>query len=141
MNRRNIEPSTPMKFVYGLLFVGLGFLLLVPAARLLVGEGTRVGPQWLLGVYLLHTIGELCLSPVGLSAMTKLAPERIVGQMMGIWFLGAATGNFIGGYVGGLFESYPLGQIFFSVFAISAAVALLMLMLTPWMKRMMGDIK
>jgi POT family proton-dependent oligopeptide transporter len=57
--------------------------------------------------YFIQTVGELFLSPVGLSAMTKLAPERIVGQMMGIWFLGAATGNFIGGRVGGLFEAFP----------------------------------
>ncbi len=140
---RNLEPSTPVKFGLGLLFVGLGFLLLVPAAGILTagGEGTRVGIQWLIGVYLLHTIGELCLSPVGLSAMTKLAPERIVGQMMGIWFLGAATGNFIGGNVGGLFETFPLGQIFLAVFGTSAAAALVMFVLVPWTKRLMGSVK
>jgi POT family proton-dependent oligopeptide transporter len=136
------EPSTPVKFALGLLFVGLGFLLLVPAAKQLIasGEGAKVGVQWLLGVYLIHTIGELCLSPVGLSAMTKLAPERIVGQMMGIWFLGAATGNFIGGNVGGLFETFPLDKIFMAVFATSAVAALLMFVLVPWMRRRMGGI-
>jgi len=140
LNRRRREPSTPFKFSLGLLFVGLGFLLLVPAAFMVQGnDGTTVGPQWLLGVYFLHTVGELCLSPVGLSAMTKLAPEKIVGQMMGIWFLGAATGNYIGGRVGGLFESYPLSGIFLAVFATSAAAGLIMFMISPWVKKMMGS--
>jgi POT family proton-dependent oligopeptide transporter len=141
LSRRRREPSTPLKFSLGLLLVGLGFLLLVPAAFMVQdgGEGTRVGPQWLLGIYFLHTLGELCLSPVGLSAMTKLAPERIVGQMMGIWFLGAATGNYIGGRVGGLFESYPLSGIFLAVFATSAAAGLVMLLITPWVKKLMSS--
>ena len=139
LNRRRREPSTPFKFSLGLLLVGLGFLLLVPAAFQVQGGDAQVGPQWLLGVYFLHTLGELCLSPVGLSAMTKLAPERIVGQMMGIWFLGAATGNYIGGRVGGLFESYPLSGIFLAVFATSAAAGLIMLMITPWVRKMMGS--
>ena len=142
LNRRKLEPSTPAKFASGLLFVGLGFLLLVPAALLVQGggEGTRVGVGWLLGVYFLHTVGELCLSPVGLSTMTKLAPERIVGQMMGIWFLGAATGNFIGGNVGGLFETYPLDKIFLAVFATSAAAAFLMFLGIRMIRRLMSGV-
>ena len=142
LNRRRLEPSTPAKFSLGLLFVGLGFLLLVPAALIVQGsgEGTKVGVQWLLGVYFLHTVGELCLSPVGLSTMTKLAPERIVGQMMGIWFLGAATGNFIGGNVGGLFETYPLNQIFLAVFATSTAAAVLMFIGIQRIRRLMGGV-
>lgn len=135
------EPSTPMKFALGLLFVGLGFLLLVPAAKLLEGGADKVGVQWLLMVYFIHTVGELCLSPVGLSAMTKLAPERIVGQMMGIWFLGASLGNYIGGRVGGLFETFPLKSIFFAVFCFSLVASLIMLVLIPWMKRLMGEVK
>jgi POT family proton-dependent oligopeptide transporter len=142
LNRRKLEPSTPAKFSVGLLFVGLGFLFLVPAALTIQGggEGTRVGIQWLLGVYFLHTIGELCLSPVGLSTMTKLAPQRIVGQMMGIWFLGAATGNFIGGNVGGLFETFPLNQIFLAVFATSTTAAVLMFISIRMVKKLMGGI-
>ena len=142
LNRRRWEPSTPAKFSFGLLFVGLGFLLLVPAALIIQGggEGTRVGVQWLVGVYFLHTVGELCLSPVGLSTMTKLAPERIVGQMMGIWFLGAATGNFIGGNVGGLFETYPLNQIFLAVFATSTAAAVLMFLSIRMIRRLMAGV-
>lgn len=135
------EPSTPMKFVIGLLLVGVGFLILVPAASIIENTGGKVGIIWLLMLYFIHTVGELFLSPVGLSAMTKLAPVRIVGQMMGIWFLGAATGNFIGGRVGGLFESFPLKSIFLAVFLTSLAAALVMFFLVPWMKRLMGEIK
>jgi proton-dependent oligopeptide transporter, POT family len=135
------EPSTPMKFVIGLLLVGVGFLILVPAAILIEKTGARVGIHWLLMLYFIHTVGELFLSPVGLSAMTKLAPARIVGQMMGIWFLGAATGNFIGGRVGGLFESFPLKNIFLAVFIFSLAASLVMFFLVPWMKRLMGEVK
>ncbi len=141
LNKIGKEPSTPLKFTFGLLFAGLGFLVLVPAANLIAGGTERVGAQWLLMVFFLHTVGELCLSPVGLSAMTKLAPPRIVGQMMGIWFLGTSLGNWIGGRVGGLFESFPLSQIFFYVFASSALAALIMFLLIPWTKRLMGEVK
>lgn len=141
LNRMNKEPSTPLKFALGLIFVGLGYLVLVPAAMKLDAGTEKVGVMWLLSVYFLHTVGELCLSPVGLSAMTKLAPERIVGQMMGIWFLGASLGNFIGGRVGGLFESFDLKFIFLAVCGTSVFAGLVMLALVPWMKRMMGSVK
>jgi POT family proton-dependent oligopeptide transporter len=140
LNSINREPSTPMKFVIGLLLVGVGFLILVPAAIIIEKTGARVGISWLLMLYFIHTVGELFLSPVGLSAMTKLAPDRIVGQMMGIWFLGAATGNFIGGRVGGLFESFPLKNIFLAIFIFSLAASLVMFFLVPWMKRLMGEV-
>jgi len=141
LNKMKMEPSTPMKFAIGLLLVGVGFLILVPAAILIEKTGNRVGIHWLLMLYFIHTIGELFLSPVGLSAMTKLAPARIVGQMMGIWFLGAATGNFIGGRVGGMFESFPLKNIFLAIFIFSLAASLVMFLLVPWMKRLMGEVK
>jgi POT family proton-dependent oligopeptide transporter len=141
LNNMKKEPSTPMKFAIGLALVGVGFLILVPAASIIESTGGRVGIIWLLMTYFIHTVGELFLSPVGLSAMTKLAPHRIVGQMMGIWFLGAATGNFIGGRVGGLFETFPLKYIFLAVFATSLFAALVMFFLVPWMKRLMGEVK
>ncbi|HEX5112162.1 MAG TPA: oligopeptide:H+ symporter [Saprospiraceae bacterium] len=141
LNSIKKEPSTPMKFAIGLALVGVGFLILVPAAAMIEKTGERVGIIWLLMVYFIHTVGELFLSPVGLSAMTKLAPSRIVGQMMGIWFLGAATGNFIGGRVGGLFETFPIKLIFLAVFGTSLAAALVMFFLVPWMKRLMGEVK
>ncbi len=141
LHSMKMEPSTPMKFVIGLLLVGVGFLILVPAAILIEKTGNRVGIHWLLMLYFIHTVGELFLSPVGLSAMTKLAPTRIVGQMMGIWFLGAATGNFIGGRVGGMFESFPLKNIFLAIFIFSLVASLIMFLLVPWMKRLMGEVK
>jgi len=141
LHKAGREPSTPLKFAIGLAFVGLGFLVLVPAAARIDAGVEKVGMTWLMMTYFIHTIGELCLSPVGLSAMTKLAPARIVGQMMGIWFLGAALGNFIGGRVGGMFETFPLRLIFLAVFGTSLAAALVMFFLVPWMKRLMGDTK
>ena len=125
--KQNREPSIPLKFSMGLLFAGFSFLILVPAALFLSSNvGSKVGPQWLLTVFFLQTLGELCLSPVGLSSMTKLAPARIVGQMMGVWFLAASVGNFVGGQVSSLFESVPLAQIFFTVFAFAGSMGLLM---------------
>jgi POT family proton-dependent oligopeptide transporter len=91
------SPSTPVKFGFGLVLLGVGFLVMMWASMSLA-EG-RVGMQWLVATYFFHTVGELALSPVGLSSMTKLAPGRLVGQMMGAWFMGSAIGNLIAGLV------------------------------------------
>ena len=108
LSKRNIEPSIPVKFAFGLFFVGLGFLLLVigmsgDSSSNLTSDGVEVALKtsvfWIFVIYLVHTIGELCLSPVGLSSVTKLAPQRIVGIMMGMWFLASAAGNFVAGLV------------------------------------------
>jgi POT family proton-dependent oligopeptide transporter len=107
MGRAGKEPSSPAKFAFGLVFVGLGFAILIVAAQL-SAHGVKVSPMWLTVTYLLHTIGELTLSPVGLSAMTKLAPARIAGLVMGVWFLATSVGNYIGGRVSGFYESAPL---------------------------------
>ena len=85
--KRHLDPSTPAKFAIGLIILGLGFAIMIGAAQLVV-RGNQVLPTWLIFTYLFHTMGELALSPVGLSATTKLAPKRYVGQMMGIWFFG-----------------------------------------------------
>ena len=135
------EPSSPAKFSYGLLFVGLGFLVIAGAALLSAQSGgARVGPFWLVGVYLCHTIGELCLSPVGLSTVTKLAPQRLVGSMMGVWFLSISLGNFIGGRVAGLFETFPLPQLFGVVFLTSAVAALVLALLSKPIRRLMSGV-
>ncbi|HJU89954.1 MAG TPA: peptide MFS transporter [Gemmatimonadaceae bacterium] len=103
LGRRGKDPSSPAKFAFGLFFAGLGFLVMVFAANNVIsgGEAIRVSLWWLTISYILQTIGELALSPVGLSSMTKLAPRRFVGQMMGVWFLASALGNLIAGLVGG----------------------------------------
>ena len=102
--KSRLEPSTAAKFAIGLVFVGLGFAVLIGPAR---DRRDRGAGQliWLTLTYFLHTIGELSLSPVGLSAMTKLAPARIAGLTMGVWFLATSVGNYIGGRVAGLYES------------------------------------
>ena len=91
--KRNMEPSTPIKFSIGIMLVGLGFLALVYGMN--SSEGLQTGVIWIVLIYLLHTLGELCLSPVGLSSVTKLSPQRIVGFMMGMWFFASAAGNYV----------------------------------------------
>jgi POT family proton-dependent oligopeptide transporter len=132
------EPSSPAKFALGLLFGGLAFAILVPAAYVVVG-GAKVGPYWLTGTYLLQTLGELCLSPVGLSTMTKLAPARAAGFIMGIWFLSDSIGNWLAGKAASMYSSMPLPTLFgYSAgFSILAAVVLA-LMIKPTVRLMQG---
>ncbi len=135
------EPSSPVKFSLGLLFVGAGFAVIAIAARISAANNDApVGPMWLTVVYLLHTIGELCLSPVGLSTMTKLAPARLAGSIMGVWFMATSVGNFIGGRVAGQFETFPLPSLFGMVCLTTAFAGLVCLALTPTIKRLMGGV-
>jgi len=136
--RRNAEPSSPAKFTLGLLFAGLAFAILVPAAKM-TENGSQVGVWWLTGTYFLQTLGELCLSPVGLSAMSKLAPEGAAGFMMGIWFVSTAIGNWLAGKAASLYSSMPLPTLFGSVagFTIAAAV-ILALLIRPTVRLMSG---
>ncbi|MDP9053450.1 MAG: peptide MFS transporter [Acidobacteriota bacterium] len=129
------EPSSTAKFSFGLVFVGLGFAVLIPVAN-----GAAVSPWWLTLTYLLHTIGELCLSPVGLSAMTKLAPARIAGLMMGAWFLSLSVGDYIGGRLASVYETFPLPKLFGMVAAFCLVVGLLLALLIKPMRRLMGGV-
>ena len=133
-----IEPSSPAKFAFGLVFVGLGFAVLVGPASV-AGEGGRVSPMWLTLTYLLHTIGELALSPVGLSAMTTLAPARIAGMAMGVWFLATSVGNFIGGRVAGFYESMALPTLFGTIAAFAIVAGFILLAVTPLMRSLMSS--
>jgi len=130
------DPSSPAKFAIGLLFVGLGFAVMVGAAQAAAG-GAKVSPLWLTVTYLLHTIGELCLSPVGLSSMTKLAPDRVKGMMMGVWFLAASMGNLIAGRVVGFLEQYSPATIFTAVTAFAIVASLVMFALVAPIRRML----
>ena len=106
------------------------------------GIQEQVLPSWLCLTYLLFTTGELCLSPVGLSTITKLAPEKYASQMMGVWFMGAALGNLIAGRVGGMIENQPHRDIFQSVALMVGATGLVLLVFTPVIqKRMMGEVR
>jgi len=112
LGKRNINVSSPFKFALGLAFAGLGFLIMIYPSNMLVAAGgaLKVSGIWLTISYLLQTFGELSLSPVGLSSMTKLSPRRYVGQMMGIWFLATSLGNMIAGLVGGSVDPEKLEQ-------------------------------
>src|SRR5512140_2061210 len=110
---------------YGLLAGGLGFAVIAVGA-MVAQSGARVSVMWLAMVYLLHTVGELCLSPVGLSAMTKLAPARIGGLLRGVWFLSTSVGNYMGGRIASMYEAWPLPELFGAVagFGILAGLVL-----------------
>ncbi|MGH9260957.1 MAG: peptide MFS transporter, partial [Acidimicrobiales bacterium] len=135
------EPSTPAKFALGLLFAGLSFALLVPAGALAQGaDGARVSPLWLVGAYGLSVLGELCLSPVGNSVVTKLAPVRVVGMMMGVWFLAIAAGNKLAGWSAGFFETLPLPTLFGAVAGTTIAAAVVLWALVRPIRRLMGGV-
>lgn len=131
------NPTSAAKFSLGLLFVSLGFFLMVPAAQL-AASGDRVGWWWLLGCYFLHSVGEMCLSPVGLSAMSRLAPARVSSLMMGVWFLATSVGSFIGGSVAGLYESFALPTLFAVVALYALVLAGILGLLVKPIKRMLA---
>jgi POT family proton-dependent oligopeptide transporter len=135
------EPSSPAKFTLGLFFLSLSFLLIVPAARYYQLHGQRVSPFWLIGLYFLQMCGELCLSPVGLSMVTKLSPARIVGFMMGVWFFATAMGNYVAGWVAGLVGNRSFSEVFMIAFVTAAIATLVLAVLIPVIKRMMGGVK
>ncbi|MDH5823036.1 peptide MFS transporter [Luteimonas sp. RD2P54] len=140
LGARNLNPSVPVKFGLGLISLGLGFAVMAFAASLAV-SGDRVLPLWLVLTYLLHTTGELCLSPVGLSAVTKLAPRKFLGQMMGLWFISISLGNLFAGLIAGQFDRESLPQMpsmFLSIFLWTAGPGVLLLLLSRWLKGMSG---
>ena len=148
--KRNMEPSTPIKFSIGIIFVGLGFLALVYGMK--SSEGLQTGVFWIILIYLLHTLGELCLSPVGLSSVTKLSPQRIVGFMMGMWFFASAAGNYVAGLIAKATASESSGnsseifdniqkQSFMDVYTdvglMAIGCGILLAVITPILKKLM----
>ena len=136
------DPSTPTKIALGLMFMGISFLVLVPAGAIAQSApaGVRVSPWWLVLSYFISELGELCLYPVGLSAVTKLSPPRIMGTMMGIWFLSIAFGDKLAGYAAGFFSSMPLQQLFMDVAIVLLITAAVMFALVKPAKRLMGGV-
>jgi POT family proton-dependent oligopeptide transporter len=145
LGKRGRNPSSPAKFAFGLFAAGVGFwIMLVAANRVIVGgPATRVSMWWLIISYLFQTFGELTLSPVGLSSMTKLSPKKFVGQMMGIWFMASALGNLIAGIVGGNVDPNKLEQmpLLFQRTALSLFVSAVVLtaLVVPIRRMIRGD--
>ena len=136
------EPTTPTKFAFGLFFVGLSFLfLLIPATAIQSTPGLRVSPFWLVGCYFIQELGELCISPVGLSVFTKLAPVKIVGMMLGLWFLADSVGNKVAGYAAGFISSAPLPQLFGVVGAVCVGASVIAFAIVKPVKRLMGGVR
>jgi POT family proton-dependent oligopeptide transporter len=134
------QPSSPVKFSLGLLSVGAGFLVMVAASVRSAG-GAKVGVGWLLATYFFHVVGELCLSPVGLSTVTKLAPARVTGLMMGVWFLAAAVGNYLGGRVAGMYETVSLPVLFGIVAGTTLLAGIVLALASPRVRRLMGGVR
>jgi POT family proton-dependent oligopeptide transporter len=133
------QPSTPAKMGFGLAFLAVGFLILAWGASFTAG-GARVSMLWLIVTYLLHTVGELCLSPVGLSSVTKLSPKSLVGQMMGTWFMGTALGNLIAGLAAGGFQGMGVAELFSAVAKVTGVAGIVLLLLSRPIRRLMGTL-
>jgi POT family proton-dependent oligopeptide transporter len=128
------NPTSTLKFSIGLLFGGLSFVILVPVASQL-----GVSPIWLTLTYLLQTLGELCISPVGMSTMTKLAPRRIASLIMGVWFVSISVGDYLSGKFASVYETMPLPQLFAAVGATAIFIGLLLAMFNKPMKQLIGS--
>jgi len=139
MGSRN--PSSPAKFTFGLFCLSMSFLMIVPAAKAFEASGQRVSPWWLVGLYFLQMVGELCLSPVGLSMVTKLSPPRIVGFMMGVWFFATAMGNYVAGWVAGFLQNRTFSEVFMIAFVTSAVATLVLAVLIPPIKKLMAGVR
>jgi POT family proton-dependent oligopeptide transporter len=155
LGRKKLEPRTPMKFFYAMLQIALGYFIIVVGAKSIlpeVNEGGLIPIVFVLGMYLFHTTGELSLSPVGLSVVTKLSPVKTVGFVMGSWFVSIAFGHKIGGYLGKLIASPPEGatkamelQSFIDVYMnwgvyIVLGVAAILFFISPTLKKWMHGV-
>jgi POT family proton-dependent oligopeptide transporter len=141
--RHNLNPSAPAKFALGVMLMGSGFLVMAAAAAI-VTSGSKVLPYWLIMTYLLHTFGELCLSPVGLSYYTKLTPKRFAGQMMGMWFLAMSLGNLVAGLIAGEFDADHVAAMpgqYMHIVYFSVGLGAVLLILSHPVKKLMGNVQ
>jgi len=152
--RRGLEPSVPVKFAIALVGVGAGFLFLVWGATM-VGPTFKVAIWWLAGLYFIHSFAELCISPVGLSMITKLSIARIVGMMMGVWFLSISVAQYVAGIVAQVASVETVGGpvtnlkvsldtytgVFWTIGWIAVGIGLFLLLLSPLIKRWMHGVK
>ena len=147
LSKRKLNPSIPFKFSFGLIFMGLGYAVMM-GASLIVVAGSKALPTWLIVTYILHTFGEICLYPVGLSAVTKLSPKRLVGQMMGVWFMSLALGNLIAGLFAGEFDEMAIAvdphlmvNLFWMVVKVMMVSGLIVILFNKPLRKLMGDVQ
>jgi POT family proton-dependent oligopeptide transporter len=147
LSKRNLNPSTPVKLSFGLIFMGVGYAVMMGGSMIVVA-GSKALPTWLIFTYVFHTFGEICLYPIGLSAVSKLSPKRFVGQMMGIWFMSLALGNLIAGVFSGEFDDSAitanpqlLVDLFQGVVVVMFVSGIIVLLFSKQLKKLMGDIK
>src|SRR6058998_3105373 len=134
------QPSSPAKFALALVLVGLAFVLLIPAGSLAQG-GVKVSPLWLIGAYFIQELGELCLSPVGLSLVTKVAPVRLVSVVMGIFFLSNFLGNLLAGWSARFVSTVPLVTLFSVTAAVTLGAGLILFFLLRPIRSLMGGVR
>lgn len=140
------NPTGPVKFAIGLILLGIGFGALAYGANEIPSGATTasVSMIWLILAYFFHTTGELCLSPVGLSYMSKLSPKNLIGLIMGFWFLSSAIANFMGGFIGSyidqIAQTYSISTFFMMFFIVSIVAGVLLMALSPWLKKLMHGI-
>ena len=148
LDKAKLNPNTPMKFGYGMLLLSLGFVIMAIGYNISEGgsEIKLVSPMWLVMVYLLHTFGELCLSPIGLSMVTKLSPPKLVSTMMGVWMGSFAAGNFVASQMKAISlkmeQAFNIEvQVFWFIAIETAIAAVILILISPWLKKMMKGIK
>jgi len=134
------QPSSAAKFALALVFVGLAFILLIPAGAM-AQQGIKVSPMWLVWAYLIQEFGELCLSPVGLSLVTKVAPARLVSLLMGMFFLSNALGNWLAGWSTRFISTAPLPTLFGVIAAITIGAGLILFLLLRPIRNLMGGVR
>jgi len=136
LGRRN--PSSTAKFSLALFLLAGAFAIMIGAAAV-AATGAKVSPLWLVASYLLQVWGELCLSPVGLSAMSTLAPARISGLVMGVWFLALSVGSYLAGMAASVYETMPLTMLFTGVTLTAVAAGVVLLLLIKPIQRMLAS--
>lgn len=144
--QKNLNPSTPIKLMLGLVFMGLGYLVMMQASAIVVA-GDKPLPTWLIATYMFHTIGEICLYPIGMSAMTKLSPKKLMGQMMGVFFMALALGNLVAGLYAGEFSADAITanpsvliDLFGLIVKIMFIASVVVLILSKPLRKLMGNI-
>ena len=138
-SRNREEPSAILKMAIGCFLLAMGFVILIPAAKLYESDGSRVGMSWLISFNLIATLGELYLAPVGLSLVTKMSPKRVVSMMMGIWFLSYFAGNYVAGFLGQYWDELAKENFFIMIATIAFTAGIAMLLIQKLLKRVMGQ--